>query len=55
MNFSAFMGQEILFLVHGFEVRNYGKIMCALCSQVIFATMSNGKDDFIFCIAVGEF
>jgi hypothetical protein len=43
------------FLVQGFEVRNYGKITYALCSQVIFATMSNRKEENFFYIAVGEF
>jgi hypothetical protein len=48
VSFSAFLEQKIWFLVQGFEVRNFGKnqkIICALCSRVIFATMSNRKDE----------
>jgi hypothetical protein len=40
----------------GFRDEKLGKITCALCSQVIFATVSNRKDEnFYSYIAVNEF
>jgi hypothetical protein len=55
VNFSTLLGQEIWFLVQGFEMRNYEKLQVHCAVRLFLPPSLIEKMKTFFYIAVGEF